>query len=396
MKKPRISHLVLPVVAWLLLLQTTACPAGETIQFKPGTCKGSKLEIVSGIPVLLLEGSPEAMGEAHGVLLGKECRALADNYMKPASLLSGGIERLKNYARKMDPFIPERFREEMKALARSSRQDYVMVLTGSAFPDVYRGGGCSTVAVTGPASKNGAPLLARNLDFFPLGVLDKSGMVIVFRPEGRNAFISVTWPGLIGVLSGMNEKGLCCAVMEVRTGERDFRGMPSVFLFRRVMEEAGSVEEGLRILKDTPRVAANNVILLDTSGADALAEIGPGLFKVRLPEKGVVFATNHHRAERKNPPSCRRYRTLDRICRTYRGRIDRERLKNALDQVNQGVISVQSMIFEPASLSLSLSMGELPSTKGVYKTLDFRKELGPSVTGGSSGAATGERTGPDE
>ena len=38
---------------------------------------------------------------------------------------------------------------------------------------------------------------------------------MIFRPQGRYAFASVAWPGMVGVLSGMNEHGLALANMEV-------------------------------------------------------------------------------------------------------------------------------------------------------------------------------------
>ena len=253
-------------------------------------------------------------------------------------------------------------------------QDYDMILTGAAFPDVYRGGGCSTLAVSGPAVQGGKPLLARNLDFFSMGVLNKCGIILICRPRDHHAFLSITWPGLIGVLSGMNEKGLCCAVMEVRSGIRKFDGMPSVLLFRRIMEEAATVEEGLKILKETRRVASNNLILQDASGAAAVAEIGPGRFKVRVAQDGMVFATNHHRVG-KRKSTCGRYRVLAGYCETYHGKLNVPILKKALHSVNQGMISVQSMIFEPADLRLHLAMGALPATKGSFNTFDFKAEL---------------------
>jgi hypothetical protein len=369
------KHLGFLLSLWLILslILPKAAPGDEA--FEPGEWGGAKLEIVKGVPVLTVTGTPEQMGEAHGKLLFEQSGLLIRSYLKPAAMFSGGLDRLKASAMKMDRHVPERFRREMKVLARAAGQEYGMVLTGAAFPDVYRGGGCSTLAAGGPAVKDGRPLLARNLDFFPMGVLDRYGIVALCRPEGHHAFVNVTWPGLIGVLSGMNDEGLCCAVMEVRSGVRRFEGMPSVFLFRRILEEAVTVEEGLKILKENARVASNNLTLLDATGASAVAEIGPGRFKVRVAKDGLVFATNHHRVGRDPAPSCGRFRALAEFCERRRGKIDVPLLKNALHRVNQGMISVQSMIFEPAALRLHLSMGVLPATRGPFRSFDFKDGL---------------------
>ena len=359
---------------WALLLSASLCAAEGRRPFEPARIGTSRLLHVEGTPLLVLEGGPAEMGKAHGTLLKHEAEILIRSYLVPAALLQGGMARLEARARSMEPALPERYRVELHALAEALGRSFDTVLTAAAFPDVYRGGGCSTLAVTGERSKEGGPLLARNLDFFPMNVLNRYGVVIVFRPRGFHAFASVTWPGLAGVLSGMNERGLCAAVMEVRSGRRDFTAMPSAFLFRRVLEEAATVEEGLALLEKTPRAASNNLMLLDASGAAAVAEIGPDRFAVRRPEGGVLYATNHHRAGRAAPPSGGRYGTLARFCRS-RGKLGLADLKEALDAVNQGRITVQSMIFRPRDLVLHLSMGPLPASRGPFRKVPLASFL---------------------
>ncbi|MHC4942596.1 MAG: C45 family autoproteolytic acyltransferase/hydrolase [Planctomycetota bacterium] len=359
------------IIVFLMALPFGFVQAGPA--FEPGEVGASNLKTVQGMPFMTLQGSPEALGKAQGELLRKEVVMLVRSFLKPASLMAGGLEHLKKQALKMESHVPPRYLAELKAMAKASGQDYETLLTGCAFPDVYRGGGCSTLAALPPAVKGGQPLLARNLDFFPMGVLDKYGLIVVYKPDGYNAFASVSWPCLNGVLSGMNDKGLCCAVMEVRTGKRSNSGMPSMFLFRRVMEEAATVKEALAILEKEKKVASNNLILLDTRGGAAVAEIGPGYCAVRKPEKDMVFATNHHRYGIKPAPGCRRYHTITDFCKENHGKIDVPLLKDVLDKVNQGMISIQSMIFEPAAMKLHISMGKIPSTKGTFKTFSFAK-----------------------
>ncbi|MBU0755449.1 MAG: hypothetical protein KJ645_09950 [Planctomycetes bacterium] len=349
--------------------------APETAAFKPGKLGACHLETVQDTPVLTLCGDPETMGKAQGTLLREEGAVLIRSFLQPASLLSGGMEHLKKQAMKMEPHIPLRYRKELKAMAEAANQEYAVVLTGCAFNDVYRMGGCSTLAVSKEAAKGGEPFLARNLDFFPMGVLDKYGLIALYQPEGYYGFVNVSWPCLNGVLSGMNEKGLCCAVMEVRTGRHSIDGMPSMYLFRRVMEEAATVEEACKILEEAKKVASNNLTLLDAGGASVVAEMGPGYCVFRKPEQGMVFATNHHRSGIKPEPSCPRYEALAAFCNKEKGRIDVETLQKVLHEVNQGMISVQSMVFEPGSIKLHLAMGKLPATQGEFKTFSFKEHF---------------------
>lgn len=347
-----------------------------TDDFEPGVEGACRLIEVQDVPVLILQGSPEQIGEGHGKLLSEESEALMNAYLKPAALMTGGLEPMVKRALKMKDHLPARYRAELEAMAKATGLDFNLLLTGNAYPDVYRGGGCSCLAAAGEAAKEGKPLLGRNLDFFSMGVLDKSGLVIIYKPEGFHSFASVTWPALNGVLSGMNEKGLCCAVMEVRTGRRNFDGMPSTYLFRRVMEEASTVEEALKILESAKKVVSNNLILLDRSGAAALAEIGPGSFAARKAEKGAVIGTNHHRYGKDPAPQCHRYEKLMNYVEENPGAVDVEGMKKVLNRVNQGMLTVQSMVFEPRSLALHLSMGKIPATRGEYKVLSLAEYLG--------------------
>jgi hypothetical protein len=180
--------------------------------------------------------------------------------------------------------------------------------------------------------------------------------------------------------------------MEVRNWKRTCNGMPSVLLFRRVMEEAATVSEGLEILEKSARVASNNLMLLDAAGSAAVAEMGPKQFKVRRPEEGILYATNYFMAG-KARKGCPRFRTLEQFCNQHRGKIDLPGLQDVLDEVNQGRVTVQSMIFNPAALRIHLSMGLLPSSKGEYRSISFREALlGKAACSSKIGNGTGTKS----
>jgi len=370
--------------AWLvfcLVLQgagtdDAAAPAKEAPSlFQEGKSGASSLKLVSGIPVAYLEGTSEEIGQAYGELLGAPIRRLWDGYITVSASMSGGTARLIRESMQMDPHVPERYRAEMRALGKAIGYDYAKIMACNAYPDIYRKGGCSTFAATGKASKNERPLLARNLDFPGFGVLDKTTLVALFKPEGHKPFVSVAWPGASGVLSGMNGDGLCCAVMEVRRGAVTTKGMPSTFLFRRILEEASDLDEALAIVEKTKKVAPNNLMILDRKGRAAVAEIGPGFFQVRRGKDGILFATNHHRTGPEGPPRCRRYAVLEKYSRERKRPVDEEVLKRALLAVDQDLLTLQAMIFDPLALRIHLAVGRVPATRSDYKVLDFAKLL---------------------
>jgi len=373
---PLILRFALFFLLALMPLRGDDTPAQETSAAaaqKTSTAVEGAVE--EGIPVARFAGTPAEIGSAMGRHVAAQVGSLWEKYMEPIAEVSGGPEKLIAQSIKMDAHLPERFREEMIAFARAAGISYDKILTTNAFPDIYRKGACSSFAASGAATSDGKPLLARNLDFFGNGVLEKTGVVFVIKPEGRKSFVTITWPGFSGVLSGMNSDGLCCAVMEVRLGKVTTDGMPSTLLFRRVLEEASSLDEALAILETAVKVAGNNLIVIDGQGRAAVAELGPGLFRVRRAEDGMVYSTNHHRNRLPRILRCGRYKKFEAFAEEEAGAIDAAALKKVLHSVNQGMITLQSMIFEPDALRIHLATGVTPSTKAEYRILDFAEEL---------------------
>jgi predicted choloylglycine hydrolase len=344
------------------------------VEFKEGTAGKSSLKMVSGVPFGVFVGTPQEIGEAQGKLLGKQFAQLSKEYLEKAALFCGGKKVLLERAKKMEQFIPARYIDEMKGFAKAAEAEYEVVLLASAYADVYRSGGCSTIAVSGEAS-GGAVLVGRNLDFAAFGVLHKYTLISIYRPKGFKSFVSVTLPGLCGVLSGMNEDGLTAAVMEVCSAEDGTEGMPSIILFRRLLEEAATVDEALKILQSEKRCVCNNLILADRSGAAAVAEIGPKRFEVRRAQGGAVFATNHFREKVEVPPECSRYALLEKFVKEKQGKIDVAAIKEVLKSVSVSILTIQSMVFEPNTLKIHLASGEVPATKSEFKEFALAEYL---------------------
>jgi isopenicillin-N N-acyltransferase like protein len=72
--------------------------------------------------------------------------------------------------------------------------------------------GCSTFMLGPGATSDGHTLLARAFDFEAGDQFDRSKVVFFVKKAGAIPFASVAWPGLVGVLSGMNAEGVAIVV----------------------------------------------------------------------------------------------------------------------------------------------------------------------------------------
>ena len=91
-----------------------------------------------------------------------------------------------------------------------------------------------------------------------MGVAHRYGLVVVNKARGRHAAASVTWPGFIGTLSGMNETGLCMAMMVVYGVEDAEEGVPFAALFREALETQSTLKGVRDYIESVPRTCSNN------------------------------------------------------------------------------------------------------------------------------------------
>ena len=157
--------------------------------------------------------------------------------------------------------------------------------------------GCSQGAWT-----RDEPVLVRNYDY-PVARLE--GLVYLTEWTGRRVLgmSDCLW----GLLDGINDAGL--AVSLTFGGRRDVGdgfGIPIVV--RYLLEVCTTVDEAREALASIPVHAAQNLTLLDRSGAFLTAYVGPG----RAPEFRDVAATTNHQGKVEWPEYARAIRTVER------------------------------------------------------------------------------------
>lgn len=337
------------------------------------SCRPPTLPVID---VVELAGTPADIGRGHGERLRGRIRVLEEQYLGSICGDDEGRQRALEAAR---PFLDElrpHHRAELLALAESVGLPADHMLLANCFLDLLPAIGCATVTLPAEAAPDGVARFGRNLDFPGHGVAAEQSLVIVVRGAGRHGFAAVTWPGLIGVLSGINEHGLTLANMEVARELRPAQAMPYALLYRTILEECATVAEAVAFLEGSPRQTANNLMLMDAGGERALVEIRPASITVRPGRKGAaLLATNHQRgAEDPGAGRCRRYDCIADECASAWGTIDAAGLRRILAHVAQGDLTLQSMIFEPASGALHVAAGP-HAAELAFRRIDLRPLL---------------------
>ena len=358
------------VCACVVLL---TCAAAHGAGFKEAKFGPASLTIVEGVPVVHVYGTPEQMGEQQGKLLGEQAKAAHTQYLgklffpggKDVGLRAGVLK----VALRMQDSIPAIYIREMKAFAKASGMSYENVLLSNTVFDIKRAIFCTTFVATGERSADGKPVFGRNLDFPTLGVAHTFSCVVVYHPNDGHAVASITFPGLIGVLSGLSDAGVAAAVMEVHLQGSQVQATPYGMVFRSALTECNTTDAVIKAVSARARTATNNLMICDALGNAACLELGMKKSAVRRPEAGLVYATNHFRSDELGHPwPCWRIPKLKKVAQDGR-KLDEAAAQKILQSVSYKLLTMQSMVFRPASREFLLAIGKPPASKRKFVRL---------------------------
>jgi hypothetical protein len=378
----------------LILLAASAAALAQAPESR--AVKGS-ITFEKGVRVLKLHGTPREMGYAHGFLLAAEIVEGFESYVVYSPVVGGP----RNYEGRVVPrvrremvFLPEHEGELQGMLegiqaalgdARVPALDRPIELIDlkalNTYGDWYQFA-CSSFSAWGPLTPDGATITARNFDFPPAPVLEKAQLLVAYAPSdpARKRWVNVAFPGLIGVISGMNEDGVGLFVHDVRRrkdGVHESGVHARLLALRSALETTGPVRAPQTVhekLKALMTSMGNNVHVTspwDGNGPPAGiveydgVETQNGGADLRLPASGAsaVWCTNHYRI-RCEASRCRRYSKLDELLEEARARgekIDAKKARSMMSAIVQDMMfsrTLHTVIFFPGQKRFELMLSK--------------------------------------
>lgn len=261
----------------------------------PRKISNGELRWIGNQRVVLLQGTPEEVGRAHGELLKSEAQHCIDSVLytfgMAQTIRTGRWFRhdLKQAYERLAPHIPERHKVETRAMAAAMGLEPRLAETLNVFPELFH---CSGFAVFGNATSDGKLYHGRVLDYMTTIGLQDSATTFIVKLDGRIPFVNVGYAGFIGSVSGMNAESISLGEMGGR-GEGKWDGVPMATLMRRALEECSTLDEVLELWKTSPRTCEYYYVFADGKtrqavGVAALPEsvefIIPGQAHPRLGE----------------------------------------------------------------------------------------------------------------
>ncbi len=302
-----------------------------------------------GIWELYVEGDALERGLVTGSLTRElmhiQERAIMD---KIESLVpQGGYQNflrkvVRIYNRKMHLHVPEEYKAEIYGVSRfalpeynSFAQPYVRALylhgahdIGHALQDLMLVG-CTSFAAWDSKTRDGQLLLGRNFDFYAGDEFAKEKIAAFINPAVGHKFMMYTWGGMIGVVSGMNEKGLTVTINAGKSRIPLVAKTPISLVAREILQYAATTEEAIAIARKREVFVSEAIMIGSAAERKAiLIEVSPNNFGVyEVENSNRLICSNHFQSEEYNNDR-RNLKTREESHTTYRFRKMEELIEN--------------------------------------------------------------------
>ncbi len=219
---------------------------------------------------------------------------------------------LKWYNRKMYLNVREDYQAELYGLSQYSSDRYDFIAPkylrnlylhgahdiGHAMQDLAMVG-CSSLAVWNENTEDGDLLIGRNFDFYVGDDFAKNKLVEFVQPNEGIPYMSVSWPGMIGVVSGMNKEGITVTINAGKSKIPLTAKTPISLVTREILQYAKNIDEAIDIAKKRKVFVSESILVGSAADKNAvIIEVSPKNFGVySVQNTSRVLCTNHFQSE---------------------------------------------------------------------------------------------------
>lgn len=284
----------------------------------------------------------EAIGKLAPELLYEQEKAFADKLFEIVP--SRSYRKLLHYFitifnRRLGANVPLEYRQEIKAMSTACTDEFEEF--GNAYErqmqyhsahDIghvmqdYMLVGCTSFASWGEGTADGNLLIGRNFDFYMGEEFARNKLVMFEKPDTGYAYVSVTWPGMTGVLSGMNVEGLTVTINASKLETPSMSATPISILTKEILQYASDIDEAVRIAASRQTFVSESILIGSAKdGRAAIIEKTPSemaVYDPALQDADIhrIVCTNHYQSTtfRDNPVNQDNIRMSDSMWRFRR------------------------------------------------------------------------------
>ncbi len=391
-------------------------------------------ESESGLWELYVEGKPFERGVINGKLAKELIRKQEDIFVDQIKKLVPSdfyLTFLKYFVawfnRNLEDHIPNQFKREIYGVSHSASEKYGFIGNkyerilnyhaahdiGHALQEKGMVVGCTSFSTWENRSADGSLLIGRNFDFYVGDAFAEDKLINFYKPDSGHHFMMVSWGGMIGTVSGMNQKGLTVTLNAAKSSVPTAAAPPISILAREILQYASNIDEAYALAKKRQTFVSEQIMIGSLEdGTTATIEKSPeqtSLYKAP-DDRDYLVCSNHFKSDAfaDNPQNIEQinhstsgyrnkrmkeliqkqetidYRNAARMLRDQKGLNGKDIGWGNPKAINQ-LIAHHSIIFKPAEQLVWVSTNpyqlgayvayDLDAIFGKYKGLAQKKEI---------------------
>jgi hypothetical protein len=314
------------------------------------------------------------------------------------------------FNRNLDKNIPDEYKDEIYGTSFACSPEYDFVGSGYQRQLNYHAAhdighalqglnmvACTSFSVWDDQSNDSSLLIGRNFDFYMGDKFAENKIVCFVTPSEGYKFMMITWADMIGVVSGMNEKGLTVTINAAKSTIPHQAATPVTLLAREIIQYASTIQEAYEISKKH-RLFVSESIMIGSAidGKTAVIEKSPDKYELRYAGSNRIISTNHFQGHAfaadkinldniRGSDSYKRYKRVEELVNRYEPFDIGDVVAVLRDQrsfgdsdagmgnqlaINQ-LIAHHAVVFKPDSLQVWVSTA--PWQLGKFVAYDLRK-----------------------
>ncbi|MDP4129618.1 MAG: C45 family peptidase [Bacteroidota bacterium] len=268
----------------------------------------------SGLYELYVEGKPYERGVVNGKLT-KELLQKQEEYfndqiekMIPSKFYLHFLKYFVGwFNRDLAKYVIPEYKAEIYGVSASAsdKYDYIgsnyqRILNYHAAHDIGHAlqnlalVGCTSFGTWGGKSADSNMIIGRNFDFYVGEHFSENKIVAFENPSEGHKFMSVTWGGFIGVVSGMNDKGLTVTINAAKSSITTGSATPVSLVAREILQYAENIPEAIAIAHKRKMFVSESFLVGSAEdGKAVIIEKTPDSMAVYDPNKNYIICANH-------------------------------------------------------------------------------------------------------
>ncbi|MBN1416856.1 MAG: choloylglycine hydrolase [Bacteroidales bacterium] len=211
------------------------------------------------------------------------------------------------FNRNLDKNIPDEYKVEIYGTSFSCSPRYDFIGSGYQRQLNYHAAhdighalqglnmvGCTSFSCWEGKSEDSTLLVGRNFDFYAGKKFAENKIVCFYNPSDGYKFMMISWADMIGVVSGMNEKGLTVTINASKSAIPFQASTPVTLLVREILQYAYTLDQAYEIARKRKLFVSESILVGSLSdGKSAIIEKSPHQYDIFCTKTSHIVCANH-------------------------------------------------------------------------------------------------------